>query len=274
MVRNAVTPRGALCRAGLLAAAMSAGAVGTTRAQQGPVGSVSVSVRIHFPDSMRIGAMAGDTFALRMRFASDGNRYAVEFTPGPIAAMPTLDGIRAWAIFDPATDSLHGAALMPAGMTQGAGPSGYRFDFGLQGLHGLQNRLTDSLQRLVNPAQTFRDLGTTSEMAGMRCENWVESSPNDTLRMCVIPTPPELERLTSGLRHQLGLDSLLQRLSGGTAPFGGRHMTPLMIEESKGMMRMEVTSISSAPPDSSLFTIPPGLIPFQMPTIRPDSGGR
>ncbi len=274
MVRNPVTSCGVLCRTGLLAAAVSAGAVGTARAQQGPVGSIAISVRIHLPDSVRAMRMAGDTFALQLRLASDGHRYALELTPGPIAAMPMLAGARGLLIFDPATDSLHVAAMAPA-MAQGAGPSGYRFDVSLQALHGLQ-KFTDTLQHLPLPVPTssYQDLGTTSEVAGMRCENWVVASPTDTVQMCVIPVPPALEQLASNFRKQAGLDSLVQRITGGNPPFGGRHMFPLMVQDSKGMMHMEVTNISSAPPDAALFTMPPGLIPFPLPTTRPDSGGR
>ncbi len=259
----------AACLATLLVAGTAAGS-----AQQPPVGTVAFALRVHLPDSLPMPQMAGDTFAIRAQVASDGQRYAVELDPGHISAVPTLAGARMRLVYDPASDSLHGALIMSPAATGGTtGPTGYRIDISLKSLHALQTHLTDTLQHITAPEQTYQDLGTTAVVAGIRCENWRETSPTDTVNLCVTPIPARLQDFITAWQKKMGLDTLVKRMTGGVMPFGGQHVVPLSVDDANGRVHMEVTSVSGAAPDPEMFTMPPGLIPFPLPAFPSDSGG-
>jgi hypothetical protein len=256
----------------VVAALGTAGTPHSARAQQAPAGAVTVAVRVKLPDSLPpMAQMAGDSFALTATFASNGQQYAVEITPQS-AASPMLQGARLKAIFDPVTDSLHAGLLMGAASAAAAGPSGYRIDISLAGLKSMEHTFTDTLQHVTMPDRSYRDLGTTNVVAGIRCENWLQMTPTDTIQTCLVELPSSLQQVMTAMQHNMGVDSLIKRLQGTPAPFGGRHMVPLMVDDRAGRFHMEVLNLTSGAPDAALFTLPTGLMPFPLPFASDSSG--
>jgi hypothetical protein len=132
-------------------------------------------------------------------------------------------------------------------------------------LDSIGKKLGDSLSKMM-PHPTYRSLGTTATVAGIKCEEWETIVAMDTTRTCVIPTPALLRALQDYIKRATGAQQLMDRLPGlsdaAKEAFGGRDMTSIRTVNVKTGLLIELVSYTSGAPDPASFDLPPNLQPF------------
>lgn len=268
-----------------LAAAIAAAPVSA----QLPTGMLVVGIHAKLPDSLKNMPVPGGT-AIDLEFTvmSDGRRVAVEMSPGAglVAAMPMISGIRIHAMYALGVDSLHAGVILPPALA--GGTPGYRVDVSLKMLDSLRRvgshlldslgtKLADSVGKML-PHPTYRSLGTTATVAGIRCEEWQTIVAKDTIETCVIPTPLMLHMMQEYVKNALGAQRLIDQVPGlsdaARQAYGGREMTSIRTTSARTGLRVELVSFTSTPPDAARFDLPPGLLPMPgAPGSKPAGGG-
>ena len=267
-----------------LAAALAAAPVSA----QLPTGMLVVGVHAKLPDSLKNMPVPGGTsIDLEFTVMSDGHRVAVELAPGAglIAAMPMLSGIRVHAMYAMGVDSLHAGVVLPPALA--GGTPGYRVDVSLKMLDSLRRagshlldslgtKLADSVGKML-PHPTYRSLGTSATVAGIRCEEWQTIVAKDTMETCVIPTPLMLHMMQEYVKNALGAQRLIDQVPGlseaARQAYGGREMTSIRTTNARTGLRVELVSFTSTPPDAARFDLPPGLLPMPGKSGSKPAGG-
>ena len=230
-------------------------------------GSVTFHVKAHVPDS--VAAMTGSpNVDTRMTVATDGQRFAMDIelgTTGPTA------GMHVKMIFAVGADSVHMGIMMPPELAASTGTSGMRMDMPMSMMgagNPLLSGLMDSVSKaLVNP--TYHSLGSTATVAGVRCAEWIMVSGIDTMRTCVIPTPPELTALQEKMNKMTGMKEMLAQLPGMAdmqrKAYDGKAMTPIRAINGKAGTTMELESFFAGAPNPATFELPADLQPMPFP---------
>lgn len=257
-------------------------------AQNGVAGSATIQLSIHLPDSTKVPGVpipiSGD-LTTQMTFMTDGMRLAMEVLPNMSGTGPGA-GMRVKLVFSPAGDTIHIGMILPPELAKAAGGApGMRIDMPVSMLgaaNPLFGRLMDSVARTMTDSlgkamPTYRALGTTAVVAGIRCQEWEMVVRADTTRSCVIPTPPALLVLQEKFKDMTGMATLMAQIPGIASlqkeAYGGKQVVPLRTVNSKTGMRMELTAFTAGAPDPAVFELPSDLQVIPMPG-KPGGGQR
>jgi hypothetical protein len=258
-------------------------------AQIAQTGTITIGMHVKLPDSLKTPVPLTGGLDIQLTLLSDGHRVALDLTLGGNPALPMLEGARLHALYQPGTDTVHAGVLLPpalAGMANGA--AGFRVDLPLTALDSMKRtashvmdsigtKLADSL-RVKMPTVTYRSLGTTATVAGVRCEEWETVAGADTIDNCVIPTPAPIKAALDFIKQASGAQQMLDQVPGlaaaTKAAYGGRDMMPIRSTNARTGMRMELLKYSSTPPDAALLDLPAGLQPLPSGMGNPFGGGK
>ena len=250
------------------------------RAQQGPVGTVEFVTKVTLPDSLKAKVPLGDTIEIRVTLMGDGHRYAADIATGPSLTMFPNTHLRTVVAVGP--DSIRASVIIPPALVPMAGGvPGYQVSIPVSMIDSLghsAHHLLDSISRKIvdsvsakMPAVSIRSLGTTSMVAGMRCEDWETVTAADTNFVCVVPTPPGIVAMKAHLKALLGVDAMLAKVPALAAlqkeAFGGRDMTAIRMIYPKLHLRMELVRIDAAVPSDAMFDVPANLKVVPLPSM-------
>lgn len=265
----------------IVTAAVFAVPLAAQSSPQHAVGSATLGITAPLPPSAHSPMIVGDTLHLRITVASDGKNSVLDLDPGGAIAVPMFQGMHLRVIYRTGADSIHIGVFNPDPAARAPGMVGYRLDFAVpkksvSDTHpALPPALSQDTARMQAFADSvsFRDLGRTSQVAGMTCEEWQILTPRDTASACTIPMPPRLIQTFDSVMHTTGVMSEPQRAAELAKVrqhwFNGNLVLPIRIA-AKGTT-VALVSLSHDPPPASLFEFPDGLqplngmLPFKMP---------
>jgi hypothetical protein len=248
-------------------------------AQSNAAGRVTFQVTVHIPDSMATAMPIRGEISMQMDLMTDGKQVAFELVPSA-AAIPA--GMRIKLIYPLGGDSVHVGVMLPpemTGMTGGA--PGLRMDLPtsmMSASNPLLAGIMDSAAKKATDAAgkppRYRKLGTTSTVAGLRCEEWEAVVNTDTTLTCVIPTPSALLAMQAQFKKASGMGDLMDKIPGMAdlqkQAYNGAQVTPIRMSNSKSGMHMELLSYTPGAPNPDVFTLPANLQAMPM----PGGGGR
>ncbi len=252
----------------------------TGSAQQAAPGTAVMRMRITMPtpDSTATApsvSLPFDELEMQLTYATDGQQLAMQMQFGEAMNMPgmALGEMLFHAIWNPTTDSVHVGVLMPADLVaQMGGGIGFRLDLAMPDSVALPGGIGDSLTAVLDTiTMSGRDLGRTSTVGGVPCEEWEMFTGADTAQVCLAPTPPAIaaaNRLLTTIpgMQAFGVAGLTERQR---ALFGGRDLMPLrlMMGRDGARIEMELLSSNTGMPDATLFVLSPDLDPFPIEMI-------
>lgn len=254
----------------LLGAALAGITAPATAQDEG--GTMVTLMRISLPDSLpaQVSQTGLNEINLRMTYGTDGRRVASQLTFDQMNATMgiPLDAVMMQLIWDSVTDSVQiGLTLPPELMEALGGGGGFGFGFVLpDSLPEMPGMTDDSLAILMGNANvTFRDLGTSTTVAGFPCREYKMVTDSLTADVCLGQRPPGMETMYALIDRLPVMGQVMamwrkqeQELLGqqGLATFR------MSGDMGTGGFRMELASYTPGRPDASLFTLAPGLGPL------------
>ena len=262
----------------LLAAAILLATASPVTAQGGATGTATFQMKVRMPESVQAVMPQGENISMHMILMTDGHRIAMEILSDIGQSATGATHVR--MIFSAAGDSVHvGIFLPPEAAAAMGGASGMRMDLPIS-MVGASNPLFGHMMDSIGKSMTdsagkpvqkpsYRSLGTSATVAGIRCEEWEIVGMGDTTRTCVIATPPALVALQQRLKTMSGMQGVIAQIPGMAdmekAAYGGRQMTAIRTETVKTGLHLELTSFTAAAPDAALFELPSDMQVMPMP---------
>lgn len=260
----------ARARCGVLAALIAMPVIAS--AQDAPMGLMAFEMTGKPPAAMASQSpMPIDKLpTFRMELGSNGRQFGMQFSIRP-EGMPTelamLADTRIQMVWQNRADSAQFAITVPAAIRSMAAsmlapelaatpPAGYRIAMKVPNMDSLIKANLDSAKRNDSmPDMVTRSIGTTSTVAGMRCENWEIISPNDSIDVCVVESSKGAFAMSSWLATQFKLDEAMKHPKAASF-FGGRKMMPIRVMARDSSFTMVLVSASDAAPGAAFFAVP------------------
>lgn len=239
------------------------------QAPAGGTATIAMSMRPG-PDNPAAAMLpAGTALTMEMIYRTDGTRAMIETVIG--GSIPMIEGMRSIVQFRFGSDTVVVASVLPPQMAASAGMPGTRMEMTLPSMAAMlpgQQAKRDSATHAAESA-VYRSLGTTSTVAGLRCEEWEIITAADTTRTCAIPTPPALAALSEKFSKAGGMASMLSqgpRLDAiSKKAYNGRAMTAIRTDSPANGLHMELTGFTVGAPSPESMELPAGLQSIAMP---------
>ncbi len=253
--------------------------------QQGPVGTAEFVTRVSLPDSLKAKVPLGDTIEIRVAVMGDGHRYAADISTGPTMTMFPNAHLR--VIVNIERDSVRLSAIVPAELRMlTGGVPGYQVSVPLSMIDSLarsarhlldsvSHKMVDSIKSTTRTV-SLRNRGSTSVVAGVRCEEWQTISGVDTADVCLVPTPASIVAVKTYFKQLFGIDALMAQIPALAAmtkdAFGGRDMTSIRMVNAKYRVRVELLRVSGERPGDAEFDVPNNLLLVPLPSMTGHTG--
>lgn len=251
----------------------------------GAQGTLVFAMTGQLPDTVKqmSQGMSPESIDLRMTFAYDGNRTAMQLQAGPEMVIPgatfDISSIRLNVIFSKVTDSMHIGVVLPPEITaQLGGGIGFRVDLKIPDSLPMPGGLSvDSIMAETTDTMTLPkgvNTGRTARVAGMTCEEWEFTIPEgqtemgETIAMCLTANQGLMKQMMDDFMNMPMMRGFkMEKLHARTREmFGGRDLIPIrmVMREGTKSFKFELVSLSNGAPDASFFTLPVDLQPFPL----------